>query len=320
MQEALIEKPLVGAGKLTMVFAKMSAAVALAAYAFAASTGQAHAETLRWKLNPGEVLHYTMESKEVVTFNVQGKDKKSIRTSTANISWSVNSVSANGDAEITFRFDRFRLRVDESPLVPLEFDSSPNNKQIPDEFEGLDRQIKAMAGAEFTFKLRPNGAVEDLKIAEKTLKSFQNAAPQGSGGQGAGSEQALKEVLLQSSPPPFPAESVEPGKNWAAKPAKMPVPGLGTLTAEKVFTFEGQDSKKPALLQIGVESKLSLEPDENVTAKIRKQEGTGTLTFDAEHGRIVNTRNKQRVEIVASQRGQEMVQSTDTTATMTLDP
>ena len=72
--------------------------------------GQVEAETLRWKLNPGEVLRYTMESKEVLNAQLQGRDKKSTRTTTTNLSWTVKSVSANGDAEILLRFDRVRMR------------------------------------------------------------------------------------------------------------------------------------------------------------------------------------------------------------------
>ena len=35
--------------------------------------------------------------------------------------------------------------------MPLEFDSSPNKLEIPEEFESAERQIKALAGAEFSF-------------------------------------------------------------------------------------------------------------------------------------------------------------------------
>ena len=71
---------------------------------------------------------------------------------------------------------------------------------------------------------------------------------------------------------------------------------------------------------VGIETRVTLEPAENVTAKIRKQEGSGNLTFNTETGRIVNTRNKQKVEMILTERGQDMVQSTDTTSTMTLEP
>ncbi len=99
------------------------------------SAGHAHAETLRWKLNPGEVLHYTMESKEVVERQCPGRGQEIDQDETTNLSWTVNSVSANGDAEITLPIRPRSNASREPPFVPLEFDSSPNNKQIPDEFE-----------------------------------------------------------------------------------------------------------------------------------------------------------------------------------------
>lgn len=127
-------------------------------------------------------------------------------------------------------------------------------------------------------------------------------------------------MLLQSSPPAFPTESLEPGKSWAAKPAKMAIPGLGTLMLDKVFTFQGPDPKTPRLLLVGIEARASLEPAESVTARIRKQEGTGSLTFDAETGRIVSSRNNQKMEMIITDRGQDIIQSSDTTTTMTLEP
>ncbi len=36
---------------------------------------------LRWKLKPGEVLHYALDTKQVANFKVMGRDKKSIKVS-----------------------------------------------------------------------------------------------------------------------------------------------------------------------------------------------------------------------------------------------
>ena len=115
-------------------------------------------------------LHYTLEGKQVQNVKVMGRDKKSTRTNTTNLTWTVKSVSANGDAEIALRFDRVRMRIEQPPFMPLEFDSSPNKLEIPDEFESAERQIKALAGAEFTFTLRPTGEVDDLKIPAANLE------------------------------------------------------------------------------------------------------------------------------------------------------
>jgi hypothetical protein len=319
MQEALIVKRLAAVAKLAVAVGKLSAALALAASLTGGWAAHVHAETLRWKLNPGEVLHYTMESKEVMNAQLQGRDKKSTRATTTNLSWTVQRVSANGDAEILLRFDRVRMRVDAPPIVPLEFDSSPNKLEIPEEFEAIDRQIKASAGVELTFTLRATGEIDDLKVPEHTLKKLREGIPKDTPEGDSVSEQGLKDLLLSSKPPVFPAGPIETGKTWTTKPSKVPVP-FGSLSIDQVYTFLGPDPKTPRLMIVGVETKVSLEAGESVTAKIRKQDGTGSLTFDSESGRIVNTRNKHKVEMIISHQGQDMIQSTDTTRTMTLDP
>jgi hypothetical protein len=302
-----------------VAFRRVWMTVALTALFALGQARASRAETLRWKLNPGEVLRYTLESKLVANYKVMGRDKKSTRSHTINLSWTVKSVSANGDAEIALRFDRVRMRIDQPPFVPFELDSSPNTVEVPDGFESAERQIKALAGAEFTFKLRPSGEVDDLKIPDQTMKALREGVPPEAAGQGMISEQGLKDMLLQSSPPSFPTNSLDPGKTWTGKPSKVSVPGLGALVVDQVYTFQGPDPKSPKLLNVGMEARVSLEPAENVTAKIRAQEGKGSLTFDAEAGRIVNSRGNQKMEMVISDRGQDIVQSTETTSTMTLD-
>jgi hypothetical protein len=299
---------------------RLATIAALAALTLAGWASKTHAEDLRWKLNTGEVLHYTLEGKQIENVKVLGKDKKSTKTNTTNLTWTVKSVSANGDADIALRFDRVRMHMEQPPFMPLDVDSSPNKVEVPDEFESAERQIKALAGAEFAFTLRPTGEVGDLKIPAQTLKNLRDAAGQDAGGQGMISEQSLKEMLLQSSPPIFPSGSLEPGKAWKGKPSQMVIPNLGTLKVDQVFTFQGQDPKTPRLLLVGIEARVAFEPAESVTAKIRTQEGKGSLTFDSEAGRIVSSRNNQKMEMIISDRGQDIIQSTETTSAMTLDP
>jgi hypothetical protein len=292
---------------------------ALAVFLLGGGATRASAQTLRWNLKPGDVLHYTLDTTQAANFKVMGRDKKSSRSHTINLSWTVKGVSPMGDAEIALKFDRIRMRIEQPPFVPLQFDSSPNNLEIPQEFESAERQIKALAGAEFSFELKPSGAVDHLKIPNQTLKNLRDGAGPEAGGQGAISEQALKDMLLQSSPPTFPTESLVPGKNWANKPSRISAPGLGTLVVDQIYSFQGPDSKDPKLLLIGMEARVALEPAQDVTAKIRAQEGKGSLTFDSESGRIVSSRVNQKMEMVISDRGQDLVQTTETTSTMMLD-
>jgi hypothetical protein len=320
MREHLIGYPYASPIPEIAAIRYLATTVVIAGLSLGGWASETRGEALRWKLSAGEVLHYTLEGKEVQVIKVMGRDKKSTKTSTTNLSWTVKSVSTNGDAEIDLRFDRVRVRIEKPPFMPLEFDSAPNKLEIPEEFEATERQIKALAGAQFTFTLRPTGEVDDLKVPPQTLKNIRDATPQEAAGQGAVSEQSLKDMLLQSSPPTFPLDSVEPGKTWAGKPSKMPIPGLGSLKVDQVFSFQGPDSKSPNLLLVAVEARVTLEPAENVSAKIRAQEGKGSLTFDAAAGRIVNSRNNQKMEMIITDRGQDIVQSTETNSVMTLEP
>ena len=71
---------------------------------------------------------------------------------------------------------------------------------------------------------------------------------------------------------------------------------------------------------IAMEGKVALEPGGDVTAKIRSQDGKGSLTFDAESGRLVSSRGTQKTEMVVVEAGQERDETTETNAVMTLVP
>jgi hypothetical protein len=310
-----------GPGRRVRPVAVRITAVLLAAWLLTGRpAGSASAEVLRWKFKPGEVLHYAMEQKTVT--NVKGVDResKSTRSLTIDMSWKVNSVTGAGDAEITQRVDRVRMRLEEPPFMPFEFDSSNPKIDAQSPFAAAAEQVKALSGSEFSFRMKPSGQIEDITFPEKTLKSLRDAAPKGSP-EGDVSEKALKDLLLQSSPPAFPEGSLEPGKTWTNRPAKVPI-GFGTIVMDRTFTFQGPDPKAPRRLLVGIDTKVTLEPADgaNISAAIRSQSGEGTITFDAEAGRIVSTRGVQKMEMLITVMAQRLAQSTETTTTMSLAP
>jgi len=323
MRNTLIGNPPARPCRRGGAFRTWSMIAALAALLIGACGRDARAqETLRWKLTAGDVLNYRTEQKMVKSIKFMGKDRKQTISQSITYSWSVKEVSADGLADIMQRIDRLTMRVESPPFMPFEFDSNKPQADVPEPFEAEARQLKATVGAEFLFKMRPSGEIADIKISEATLKKLRDAlqTPEGAG-PGTFSEQGLKDLLMQSSPPPFPQGPLEPGKNWSSKPAKLPGPqGSPVMVMDKVFTFQGPDPKDPKLMLIGMEGRMSVEPGENVTAKIRAQEGKGNLVFDAEAGRIVSSHSTQRTEVLMSSMGQEIDQTTEMTSTMTLVP
>ena len=167
--------------------------------------------------------------------------------------------------------------------------------------------------------MKPSGEITNIKIPDATLKKLKDALPEEAGGADAFSQEALKEFVTQSSPPAFPAAAVEPGSTWSPKANRVSLP-LGTLVLERSFTFQGPDPKDPNLVQISMEGKVSLEPAANVTAKVRAQDGKGTLVFDKQKGRLISSRGNQKTEIVVAAMGQEIDQTTEMNSVMTLLP
>ncbi len=281
------------------------------------------AETLRWKLKAGEVLKYTLEEKMNSTIKIQDRDVKSTKAQTINLTWTVKSVSAAGDADVTARINRVRMKVNQPPFQAFDFDSDSDKVDAPEPFGAVAKQVKAMAGAEFTFQMKASGAVENFKIPAETIKKLRDGLPaDGGGAQDGLTEQALTDMLKQSSPPAFPDEEIKPGKTWAGKPSRMPSP-LGVIVVDKSFTFQGPDPKNPAILQVDTETKVGLEPGDNTgySAKVRSQQGKGRLDFNSESGRIAATTLTQKMELmIAGPMDQNIDQTTETTSTMTLTP
>jgi hypothetical protein len=286
----------------------------------AAMSTPSRAETLRWKFKAGDVLHYTTEQKMVSVVKAGDREQKSTSATTIDISWTVKSVTSTGAAEILQRTDRVRARIEAPGIVPVEFDSKNPQSDTQGPLADVVRQLKTTAGSELTFKIKPNGEIEDIKFSEQTLKTMRESAGPGSP-EGDVNEGALKDLLLRSSPPPFPEGPVEPGKSWSSKQLRFPTP-MGTMVLDNRFTFQGPDPKSPKLALVGVEGKVTLEPAEGsgLTAQIRKQESKGNLVFDTDAGRIVSTRSTQTIDLAISLMDQKFEQTNETTSTMTLAP
>jgi hypothetical protein len=322
MRNTLYENPRVKRRQPGAAVLFWTTVATLAVLLWSGSAGVVQAQVIQWKFKTGDVLRYALEHKTVVTAKKMGRETKSTRSDTQNLSWTVTNVSSIGEADIIHRIERVRLRIEAPPYVPFEFDSDAPKVDAPEPFDVIAHQTKAMVGVEYAFKIKPNGEISDIVIPAQTIKSLRDAEkpPEGAGaGESTLSEQGIKEMLMQSSPPAFPVGQLESGKTWSSKPAKIPTP-LGNVVMDKIFTFQGADSKNPNLLLVDMETRVALEPLPNspVTAKIRTHESKGSLTFHADAGRIVRMRGTEKTEMLISAMGQEIDQTTDSTTSMTL--
>jgi len=278
-------------------------------------------QTLRWELKADESLKYQIKEEVIQTTKVADRDVKSNRTQTIDLTWKVTGMTPQGDAQVTVTIDRVRVSIVQPPFQNFDYDTSNAKAELPPEpFGSIARQLKAMAQTEYSFTLSPSGSVQNFKIPADSLKRLKEGLPEEGGLREGFTEEAMVEMLKQTSPPSFPDEELKPGKTWSSKPTRIESP-LGVLTAEKTYSYQGPDAKNPELILVDTETKVSLEPNNtgDFTAKIRSQQGKGKLAFDLALGRIVSTSMDQTLELsIAAPMNQNIEQTTQTRSVMTL--
>ena len=295
---------------------RISLAVLVVSLGLGAGRSVSAADTLRWKFNPGETLRYTMVQETAQGLKAMGQEFKTNLKQTVDLHWSIKSVSSEGVAEMTQTIDRVRMKVD-GPGGGFEYDSETGKAPEGPVANLLAPLLKALVGAEFTLKMNSRGELSDIKVPSKLVESLQKAGPAAAGG-GMFSEDGLKNLISQSSLA-LPETPIEIGKTWT-NTSRLPVPMLGTMVMDKTYTYDGVDAKEAALVKIGLNTKVALEPaaDSNVAVKITSHSGKGDFAFDPQAGRMVTSRVNDKMQMSLSVMGQDLEQSSDSITTMTL--
>ena len=297
------------------LFIRVALSALAATLCVAACRAAQGAETLRWKFKPGETLRYTMVQETTQGMKAMGQDFKTSLNQTVDLHWSVKNVGGDGLAELSQTIDRVRTKV-EGPGNTFEFDSQAGKEPQGQIASLLTPMLKALVGAEFTFKMNGRGELSEIKVPQKLLDSLRQSGPAANTG-GMFSEEGMKNLISQSSLT-LAEEPLEKGKSWTQQ-AKVPVPMLGTMLLNKTYTFDGP-SKEAGVDLILLDTKVTLEPaaDSNIAVKITAQKGTGEFTFDPQAGRVISSQVNDHLKMSLSVMGQELEQSTDTVTSMTL--
>ena len=89
----------------------------------------ASADTLlRWKFNEGEQLQVTVDQHTVTQTTGAGKPTGIDITMQLQMTWTIDSVDADGTARMTQRFDRFAVKMKAGTAEPIEYASDSETK------------------------------------------------------------------------------------------------------------------------------------------------------------------------------------------------
>jgi hypothetical protein len=278
--------------------------------------------TLRYKFKPGDKLRYTIEQKLHTHVNPIGKDVEQDMAEVLDVTWQVGSVDADGKAKITQTIDRVRFTLS-GQGSKVNFDSKVG--KMPDDpfAKQVGPPLAALAGAEITLTLDPQGNVSDFKAPDaflKRLKGFQVGVEMGE----FFSEDGLRRMLCQLLPV-LPKEETDNGKTWNNRFELKSM--MGTLKVNNKYTYEGPTAAGDKKLEkIALAPRFTLyidlssfpDPKPTNVGKVRKQEAKGSALIDNEAGRLVESSLTQELEIGSE--GGPMTRKTKSTFTMKLAP
>ena len=267
--------------------------------------------TLKYKFNKGDKNSYVMEQKMAMKMNVGGIDIQMDVTQTIDMSHIVNDVASDGNANMTMKFDRWRMSMD-GPTGKIDIDSEKDAAGDNPVAQALAPFVTAMKGAEFNVTMSPQGDQSNVKIPAAFLKALKaNPVP---GMQDMFSEDSMKRMMTQSAQI-LPKNPVAKGATWEAKTdVKMP---FGVMKTKTASMYDGPANN---LEKISFKLDISLDPDPNapIQLKMKVEDAKGTALFDNAAGRLVEMTAIQIMNMEIAAGGQNINQRIESTVSMKL--
>lgn len=277
-----------------------------------AVAAESRADTvLRWKFNAGETIRYVMVQKMIMTQKMEGMPKgvpvTITMTQTADMSWAVQSVDADGVASITQTFDRMRMKMESPQGIMLDYDSASDKEP-----EGMVKMfasvLKAMVNKPISMKVTPRGEVSDVHVPQAMIDGF-TKLPGMEKMSGFFSEDTLKEM---SGIGELPEEAVSKGDTWTDE-KEISFPMFGKMHVKVSNQYLGSETRdgKP-LEKIAVTQEMDIKPGEEqapFVVKMKVHKSSGTTYFDNVAGRFAEFQMKATMEFEITM-GEKKAQST----------
>jgi uncharacterized protein DUF6263 len=310
--------------------------VLFAIVAFALTTPAYGQEVeLAWKFPDKAKFFQTMKTTTTQTMKIMGQDVKQEQTQEFVFSWTVKEADAKKvvlDQKIESVNMSIKISSNEIKYNSTAKDASDNP---------LANFFRPLIGTTFTLTLDlATMKITEIKGREEFIKKLTDANPQM-----ANLLKAIlsEEQLKQMSEPAFavvkgPGQKVKSGDSWTRE-SKLSMGPIGSYNTKYTYTYgttekKTVDGKEANLHKIDMKTELTYVPPEASAAaglpfkiesgKLTAPKATGTIYFDAEKGRVVET--KMEVELkgtleisVAEQKASVDLEQKQVTTTLTSD-
>ncbi len=282
------------------VFLAPRTALVLAAAAMLslASVGIATAgEKLAWKFKPGEEVQFATLQKMEIAVDAGGIEIVFEVDQALDLTWKVVSVADDGSATLTQSIDRLQFRMNSGFTGEFVYDSRSGEEGEGMIWERMGSILSGLTSGTTEVTITPTGEVKDVVLSDELSEAFEAAKEgEGAGGffalLGIGMDAETVKLSIADSVITLPAEALDDGGTWS-NTTELEM-GPAKQMTEKTYTFNGsedRDGKKLAKIEIA--SEITLEIDEeneaDVELEVTEQESTGTVYFDIESGKTVES-------------------------------
>lgn len=281
----------------------------LLAFLVPPASAQAEVELL-WKLQPGQKFQIDISQKMNQKLNVADQRINVQMTMEIFSTWEVAQVTEAGEIHLVETMDRVVMAMQLPNGIESKWDSQAGGEPTGPASE-VAKSLKPLLGVKITRVMSPRGKVLDLKIPAGALD--------GTPLKGMFEKNGLGNVI-QNASPTFPAGKIAAGKQWDSEfEAKLPV---GAMKAKADYTYQGQEAHN-GRPQAKIDLDLKMDLDINAPGqqvKLADQNTEGTIWFDAQAGRITESKVDQQFTLEVSGGGMKMMMDIEMEQKMLLTP
>ena len=269
---------------------------------------------LRWKFRAQETIKYNVQQKMQTKMKIGDTDVNQTMDQTMNMSWHVQSSSANGDTVMNQVVDRISMKMEGGPAGTVAFDTNNNVKSENPIINSMGEMFRQIVNQKFQVTMKPTGQITDVQVPAQLLEALRRSA---AGNPGALDETSLQQMMKQSAVM-LPGQPVALRNTWNSQQSVQL--GFGTMNIKSEMTFIEVDTTGNAIIRVVPEISVVPKPDAPIRMTLTSSTGQGEVAFNIAQGRVAKSQLDLEMAMTIESNGQSFQQNINQVTTMTLVP
>jgi hypothetical protein len=261
---------------------------------------------LAWKWRQGGTYDFEFRQKSLVKSQPERQGGSTTLDQTADLTWTVASVDADGTAVLSQKIQAIRVMVD-SGTFKSSYDSRKSDATQPSGRAFAEVYNAAMA-TKITLRVDRRGRILQVQIPESLAKTLAKSALQAMAQSlSLVSEPGLR-TLFGLHVPPLPETTLNVGE---ARERVIEVPADPVTLELHLRDHLKSDTETTTTFEVRGSIKASPGTRQGLSIQVRESKIEGELVFDKSKGQLSESRMTQRLTVALIFEGKESRQAVD---------